>query len=73
MDIITKAGLMFRMVKTLYKGGNMKGGYLNFYNKQIKHSKKVLIEDLFGAYTLNEEYEREIKSLKKELEKYRSY
>lgn len=47
----------------------MKGGFLNFYNKQIKHPKKVLIEDLFGAYVLNEEYENEIKSLKKELKK----
>lgn len=43
------------------------------FARLYKHSKKVLIEDLFGAYTLNEEYEREIKSLKKELEKYRSY
>lgn len=51
----------------------MKGGYIKFYNKQIKHTKKVLIEDLFGAYVLNEEYESEIKSLKKELEKYRGF
>ena len=43
----------------------MKGGFIVFFNKQIKHTKKVLIEDLFGAYTLNEQYENEIKSLKK--------
>ena len=47
----------------------MKGGYIKFFNKQIKNSKKVLIEDLFGAYVLNDEYESEIKSLKKELKK----
>lgn len=49
----------------------MKGGYIKFYNKQIKYSKKVLIENLFGSYILNEEYEREIKSLKNELKKCR--
>lgn len=51
----------------------MKGGYIKFFNKQIKYSKKVLIEDLFGAYVLIEEYESEIKSLKKELKKYRGF
>ena len=51
----------------------MKGGYIKFYNKQIKNTKKVLIEDLFGAYVVMEEYESEIKSLKKELEKYRGF
>lgn len=51
----------------------MKGGYINFYNKQIKHTKKVLIEDLFGAYALIDVYESEIKSLKKELKKYRGF
>lgn len=44
-------------------------GYKKFYNKQIKHTKKFLIEDLFGAYVLIDEYESEIKSLKKELKK----
>lgn len=52
----------------------MKGGYIKFYNEQIKHSKKVLIEDLFGAYILNEEYEREIKGLfSKEVKENKGY
>lgn len=50
-------------------GCNMKGGYIKFYNKQIKLSKKFLIEDLFFSYSLIEEYESEIKILKKKLKK----